>query len=60
MEDIYEKNYEKCDYCNCSYREWDTEYPEYECELVGGQCMGGYIDSGCPLSFKYSVEEAKL
>lgn len=56
MEIIYEENYEKCDYCRESYYESDTGYSEYTCDLTGYECMGGCIDGGCPLSFKYSVE----
>ena len=56
MEDIYEQNWEECGYCGQSYYEHDTGYSEYECELVGGECLGGDIDSGCPLSFKYQIE----
>lgn len=56
MEEIYENNWEDCEYCRQSYFEWDTGYAEYECELVDGNCMGGDIDSGCPLSFKYHID----
>ena len=56
MEDIYEQNWEECEYCGQSYYEHDTGYSEYECELVGGECLGGDIDRGCPLSFKYQIE----
>lgn len=56
MESIYEESYEKCDYCHESYYERDTGYSEYACDLTGYECMGGYIDGGCPLSFKYVVE----
>jgi len=55
--DIFEKDYDECDYCNCNYCERDTGYAEYECELTGFPCMGGSIESGCPLSFKYAVEK---
>lgn len=56
MEDIYKQNWEECEYCGQSYYEYDTGYSEYECELVGGECLGGNVDSGCPLSFKYQIE----
>lgn len=54
----HENNYKECEYINQSYYEYDTGYTEYECLLIGGecQCFGGYLDSGCPLAFKYKVE----
>lgn len=54
----HENNYKECEYINQNYYEYDTGYTEYECILIGGgcQCFGGYIDSGCPLAFKYKVE----
>lgn len=55
MEEIYEQNWEKCEYCEQSYYEYDTGYSEYRCGLCGGECLGGDIDSGCPLSFKYQI-----
>lgn len=57
MENIYEEISDECDYCGRSYYEYDTGYAEYECELTGYPCMGGYIDSGCPLAFRYIVEK---
>lgn len=57
MDEIYENNWEDCEYCRQSYFEWDTGYAEYECDLVDGNCVGGDIDSGCPLSFRYCIEE---
>lgn len=57
MVDIHEEYYEKCDYCRQSYYEHDTGYSEYQCDLTGYECMGGCLDSGCPLSFKYKIEE---
>jgi hypothetical protein len=54
---IYEQDYKKCQYCECSYYEHDTGYEEYECELVSGECCYGDIRFGCPLSFKYEIEE---
>ena len=56
MEETYEQNWEECEYCEQSYYELDTGYSEYECGLCGGDCLGGDIDSGCPLSFKYQIE----
>lgn len=57
MKEIYENNWEYCEFCRQSHYEYDTGYAEYECELVDGDCMGGYIDSGCPLSFKYRIDK---
>lgn len=57
MEIIYNVDYENCDYCGYSYCESDTGYKEFSCDLTGLECMGGYIDSGCPLAFKYEVED---
>lgn len=54
--EIHEHNYEDCEYIDQSYYEYDTGYAEYECTLCQGECQGGYIDSGCPLSFKYKIE----
>lgn len=58
--EIYEPNWEKCQYCECSYYEHDTGYSEYSCGLWDGEdsCYGGDIGLGCPLAFKYKVEEA--
>ena len=55
MDEIYENDWENCEYCRQSYFECDTGYAEYECDLVDGDCVGGDIDSGCPLSFKYQI-----
>lgn len=56
--EIIEQNWERCEYCECSYYEHDTGYAEYECNLYNkGNCVGGSIEMGCPLSFKYKVEE---
>ena len=46
-----------CGYCERSYYEYDTGYAEYECLLYGGECVCGSLEYGCPLSFKYSIEE---
>ena len=56
MDEIYEIDWNKCDYCKSSYYESDTGYEEFECKLTGYECMGSDIDSGCPLSFKYSIK----
>jgi len=57
MEEIYEQNWEDCEYCEQSYYENDTGYSEYQCNLIGGECCGGDIDNGCPLSFKYKIQQ---
>ena len=56
MEEIYEQNWKDCEYCEQSYYENDTGYSEYQCNLIGGECCGGDIDNGCPLSFKYKIQ----
>lgn len=56
MEEIYEQNWEECEYCEQSYYKYDTGYSEYRCGLCDGECLGGDIDSGCPLSFKYQIK----
>lgn len=56
MERVYEQDWKECDYCEQSYYEYDTGYSEYECSLAGGDCFGGDIESGCPLSFKYQID----
>lgn len=56
MEEIYENDWENYEYCNQSYYEYDTGYSEYECDLVNRECVGGDIQSGCPLSFKYNIK----
>ena len=61
-EDIYENDYENCEFCEQTYYENDTGYVEYGCNLITGdaedcECFGGDIDSGCPLSFKYKIEK---
>lgn len=60
-EEIYENDYEKCEYCEVTYWESDTGYREYGCSLITGneresECLGGDIHYGCPLSFKYQIE----
>ena len=55
-EKIYEINWEECEYCRSGYYESDTGYQEYDCELLGDNCLGGEFDSGCPFSFKYKIE----
>lgn len=60
-EDIYENDYEKCEYCEATHWESDTGYREYRCSLITGderesECLGGGINDGCPLSFKYQIE----
>lgn len=56
--EVIEQDWEKCEYCECSYYEYDTGYSEYECTIYGKDpCMSGDIHYGCPLSFKYKVEE---
>lgn len=61
-EEIYENNYEDCDYCETTYYERDTGYREYGCSFITGDendcpCLGGELDFGCPLSFKYRIEK---
>lgn len=56
MDEINEINWEECEYCEQSYFEWDTGYAEYNCNLVDDSCMGGDIDYGCPLAFRYRIE----
>lgn len=56
MKEIYEQNWEECEYCEQSYYEYDTGYSEYRCGLCDGECLGGDLESGCPLSFKYLIE----
>ncbi len=50
-----------CPYQEETYCEYDTGYREYGCSLLNkdarDSCVGGYLDAGCPLSFKYRVEE---
>ena len=53
--EIIEQDFEECEYCASSYYEYDTGYAEYECRLLKDYCYGG--EYGCPLSFKYKVEE---
>lgn len=45
-------DYECCKYSTETYREWDTGYAEYECELTGEECDEEF----CPLMFKYKIE----
>lgn len=40
MEEVYEEDYNTCDYCRRSYYEYDTGYAEYHCDLVDFECMG--------------------
>lgn len=55
--EIIEQDWEACEYCERSYYEYDTGYAEYECNIYSaGNCVGGCIDLGCPLSFVYKVE----
>lgn len=56
---IYEPNWEECQHCERSYYEYDTGYSEYSCGLWDGEdsCCGGSIEMGCPLAFKYKIEE---
>ena len=55
--EVIEQDWEKCEYCECSYYEHDTGYSEYSCDLDSMyDCTGGDIEYGCPLSFKYKVE----
>ncbi len=50
-----------CPYREETFREYDTGYREYGCSLfnkdVSDSCEGGYLETGCPLSFKYEVEK---
>ena len=56
--EVIEQDWEKCEYCDCSYYEYDTGYSEHECNMYDTfPCVGGSIEFGCPLSFKYKVEE---
>ena len=58
--ETYEPNWEECPYCECTYEEWDTGYKEFGCSYYGDvnnmDCNGGEL-YGCPLAFKYKVEE---
>lgn len=61
-EEIYENDWENCDYCETTYCESYIGYYEYGCSFVTGNerdypCMGGELSSGCPLSFKYRIEK---
>ena len=61
-EEIYENEWENCEYCKCTYFENDTGYREYRCSLITGDendfyCVGSDITDGCPLSFKYRIEK---
>ena len=56
--EIVEQDWEECEYCARSYYEYDTGYAEYECTLYDkSPCFHGSA-YGCPLSFKYKVEES--
>lgn len=48
-----------CPYQEESHYESDTGYREYECMLDNSKrgCGYGCVEDGCPLSFKYSVED---
>lgn len=59
MSEIYEEDYETCEYCHRIYEERDTGYREYGCYLTDDICTGGTLDSKCPLSFRYSIEDNK-
>lgn len=58
----YVNDWESCDYCKTICYEFDTGYAEYGCSYFTGnakdhECLGGCIESGCPLSFKYKIEQ---
>ena len=60
-EEIYENDWENCDYCETTYCESDIGYYEYGCSSVTGNerdypCMGGELCCGGALSFKYRIE----
>lgn len=62
MEKIYEPDYKHCEYCEETYYEYDTGYREFGCSFYtgdaeDGDCMGGDIEHGCPLAFKYRTEK---
>lgn len=59
--EIFEQNMESCKYCKITYYEYDTGYRAYGCSFFTEnekdvECCGGDIKFGCPLSFRYSVE----
>lgn len=58
--EIYEPNWEKCQYCECTYYEYDTGYREYGCSYFGDanekECWLGELNK-CPLAFRYEVKE---
>lgn len=56
MEKVYEQNLEECEYCEQTHYKFEMGYSEYRCSLYGRKCLGGEIDTGCPLSFKYQIE----
>lgn len=61
-EEIYENDWENCDYCEVTYWESDTGFREYGCSFITGDehdynCVGTDIKDGCPLSFKYRIDE---
>lgn len=61
MEDVYEPDLEKCEYCEVTYSEYDTGYKEFGCSFISGderdyECLGGGLDYGCPLAFRYNIE----
>lgn len=54
MEYEFINEWENCEYCEETYKEWDTGYAEYGCNLFGGECT-----ENCPLTFKYKIESEK-
>lgn len=46
----------ECEYMRQTYFEYDTGYTEYACDLIDGECMYN-LEYGCPLAFRYKVEE---
>ena len=51
-----EYDFDNCEYCVCTYSEYDTGYKEFGCSLLGypkeNSCLG---DECCPLSASYEV-----
>lgn len=58
--EIYEPSWAECRYCVITYEELDNNYRECGCSYYDDpydmECNGGSIH-GCPLAFKYKVEE---
>lgn len=52
FEFVTDNCWRNCIYCECTYREHDTGYSEYGCELTGAEC---WCDEGCPLVAKVKV-----